>query len=263
MTDSFTGPHSSPWHRAVALDNEILRTQVGSGLHGVTIAGTDDRDEMGVCIEPPDCVLGLNRFEQHIFRTQPEGRRSGAGDLDLIVYGLRKFATLAAGGNPTILLPLFAPESEIVSVTEAGSSLRSARAMFLSREAGQRFLGYLRSQRERMETNSGRTNRPELVEKYGVDVKFAYHALRLAIQGEELMSSATITLPMARAHREHLLSVRTGGFSRDEILAELDEREQILIRAIASSALPERPDRDRINRWLVDAHRDWWSGRGW
>lgn len=263
MTDSFTGPHSSPWHRGIALDNEILRTQVGSGLHGVTVAGTDDRDEMGVCIEPPDCVLGLNRFEQYIFRTQPEGQRSGAGDLDLIVYGLRKFASLAALGNPTILLPLFAPESEIVAITDAGRSLRAEREMFLSREAGERFLGYLRSQRERMTADSGRTNRPELIEKYGVDVKFAYHALRLAIQGEELMSSATITLPMAAPYRKHLLAVRTGGFSKGEIIAELEEREQVLIRAIAASPLPERPDGDRINRWLVDAHRQWWSGRGW
>jgi uncharacterized protein len=79
MNDAFTGPQTTPWHEQVAVGNEILRTQVGSGLHGVTIAGTDDRDEMGVCIEPPDCVIGLNQFVQYIFRTQPEGRRSGAG----------------------------------------------------------------------------------------------------------------------------------------------------------------------------------------
>ena len=103
---------------------------------------------MGVCIEPPDCVIGLNQFDQYIFRTQPEGHRSGAGDLDLIVYSLRKFATLAAAGNPTILMPLFAPESEIVVINEAGRELRDVREIFLSRLAGERFLGYLSSQRE-------------------------------------------------------------------------------------------------------------------
>ena len=79
MGESFTGPHTSPWHERIVAEHEILRTQVGSGLHGVTIAGTDDRDEMGVCIEPPECVVGLNEFEQYIFRTQPEGQpvRSG------------------------------------------------------------------------------------------------------------------------------------------------------------------------------------------
>lgn len=259
MSDVFTGPHSTPWHARVALDNEILRTQVGSGLHGVTVAGTDDRDEMGICIEPPDCALGLNRFEQYIFRTQPEGHRSGAGDLDLTVYSARKFAALAAAGNPTVLLPLFAPDAEIVSITSAGESLRAHRAMFLSRRAGERFLGYLRSQRERMAEDSPRTNRAELVEKFGVDVKFAYHALRLAIQGAELMTTGTITLPMAATHREHLLAVRTGEYTKDEIIAELDEREQTLIRATETCDLPEGPDTDAINAWLVDAHLSWWA----
>jgi uncharacterized protein len=262
MGEEFTGPHTTPWHRRIAVDNEILRTQVGSGLHGVTVAGTDDRDEMGVCIEPPESALGLNRFEQYIFRTQPEGHRSGAGDLDLIVYSLRKFASLAAAGNPTVLLPLFAPDSEVVVATDIGDRLRRDRGMFLSRQAGMRFLGYLRSQRERMAADSRRTNRPELIERYGVDVKFAYHALRLAIQGAELMEAGTITLPMPDADRRHLLDVRTGGLTKERIIAELDEREQGLIDAIEVSALPDRPDDDAINAWLIDAHREWWAIRG-
>ena len=36
-------------------------------------------------------------------RTQPEGVRSGPGDLDLIVYSLRKWMRLALTGNPTVL----------------------------------------------------------------------------------------------------------------------------------------------------------------
>ena len=68
----FTGPHTTPWHERIAVGNEILRTQVGSGLHGVTIAGTDDRDEMGVCIEPPDCVIGLNSSTSTSFVGNPK-----------------------------------------------------------------------------------------------------------------------------------------------------------------------------------------------
>jgi len=263
MGEQFTGPHTTPWHERIATENEILRTQVGSGLHGVTIAGTDDRDEMGVCIEPPECVVGLKSFEQYIFRTQPEGHRSGFGDLDLIVYSLRKFATLAAAGNPTILMPLFAPESEIVVINEAGRDLRDVREIFLSRQAGERFLGYLRSQRGKMAGGSGHTNRPELIEKYGFDSKHAYHSLRLAIQGAELMDTGSITLPMTDEHREYLLSVRTGGYTKDEVAAQLDDRERALIRATERSDLPEAPDYDVINTWLVRTHRAWWDSNGW
>ena len=34
----------------------ILRATVGSTAHGLHLAGTDDRDEMGICIEPPASV---------------------------------------------------------------------------------------------------------------------------------------------------------------------------------------------------------------
>lgn len=79
----------------------------------------------GVCIEPPEYVIGLQRFEQYIYRTQPEGVRSGPGDLDLIVYSLRKWLRLALAGNPTILLPLFVPTDHLVSCGPLGSGPRS------------------------------------------------------------------------------------------------------------------------------------------
>jgi hypothetical protein len=49
--------------RDIAEDGLIIRTLVGSTIHGLVLDGTDDRDEMGVCIEPPDYVAGLKRFE--------------------------------------------------------------------------------------------------------------------------------------------------------------------------------------------------------
>lgn len=48
--------------RGAALAGEILRTVVGSGVHGIAIPGTDDHDEMGVYIEPPEVVLGINAW---------------------------------------------------------------------------------------------------------------------------------------------------------------------------------------------------------
>ena len=64
-------------HRAVAEPNTVLLGLVGSTVHGVTVDSADDRDEMGICIEPPEYVAGLRRFEQWVYRTQPEGARSG------------------------------------------------------------------------------------------------------------------------------------------------------------------------------------------
>src|SRR5246127_3985489 len=93
--------------RSVAEPNTILLGLVGSTVHGVTVDSADDRDEMGICIEPPEYVAGLRVFEHWVFRTQPEGVPSGPGDLDLTIYGLRKYCRLALKGSPTVLLLLF------------------------------------------------------------------------------------------------------------------------------------------------------------
>ncbi len=47
--------HTEYGNRDVAMSGEILRTVVGSGVHGIAIEGTDDHDEMGVFVEPPRC----------------------------------------------------------------------------------------------------------------------------------------------------------------------------------------------------------------
>jgi hypothetical protein len=92
--------------------------------------------------------------------------------------------------------------------------------------------------------------------------KHAYHSLRLAIQGTELMDTGSITLPMTAENREYLLAVRTGGYTKDEVVAQLDHREQALIRATERSGLPDAPDCEAIDAWLVRTHRVWWAGKG-
>jgi hypothetical protein len=44
----------------------ILRVQVGSGVHGTSIAGQDDRDEMGICLESWPFVTGLGRVSSGV-----------------------------------------------------------------------------------------------------------------------------------------------------------------------------------------------------
>jgi len=57
--------------REIATANEILRGVVGSTTHGTAIDGQDDRDEMGVFVEPPEDVCGLAPCEHYIHRDKP------------------------------------------------------------------------------------------------------------------------------------------------------------------------------------------------
>lgn len=142
-------PNVSVGDREVALRGTILRGEVGSGAHGMAIAGTDDRDEMGVYVEREDQVLGLAPSAGHyVSRTQREGVRSGPGDLDLVLYALRKFLRLATAGHPTILTVLYLPDYEVLD--QRGEQLLATREAIVSRRAGRRYLGYLEGQRERV-----------------------------------------------------------------------------------------------------------------
>jgi hypothetical protein len=251
----------------------ILKAIVGSKAHGVNIPGTDDTDQMGVCIEPREYVIGLQRFEQYVFRTRDEGERSGPGDLDQTIYSLRKYCKLALAGNPTILLLLF---SQPIVSTSIGDLLQQQRPHFWSKRAGRAFLGYMTEQKRLLtgeKTNGhgrrGGAKRPELIERYGFDTKFAGHIIRLGYQGVEYMTDGVITLPMKPGAREHVLDVRNGKEPLDKVLQAAESLEQWLAAlvygavdsVIKQSKAPEEPDVAAIDRFLIEAYTAHWDKR--
>jgi len=262
-----TRPQTEYGDRDAALGGEILRTVVGSGVHGIAIAGTDDHDEMGVFVPPAEHLLGTERVVPHyVHRTQPEGHRSGPGDTDLVLYSLRKFLRLATKGNPTALLPLYAPADAIIVRTPLGDELRDLAPSVLSRHAARRFLGYLNGQRDRM-LGRGRVgrlpNRPELVARYGYDVKYASHALRLAYEGLEVVRDGRLTLPMPATEREHVLAVKRGDVpAQADVLRDIATIEAEIQDRLDTgrTPLPEDADLATIAAWSVSAHRRHW---GW
>jgi len=243
----------------IAVDGCILRGLVGSTVHGLSNAGTDDRDEMGVCVEPPEYVLGLRHFEHCVARTQPEGLPSGPGDVDLTVYGLRKFCSLAAKGSPTVLLLFFVRGGDVLEQTELGRELQALASAFLSQRTARAFLGYVEAQARGLRGERHATRTRELSSAYGYDTKYAMHAMRIAHQGLELFESGVISLPMPEPTRSRLRDVRAGAVPLPEVLSEIDELSARLEQASKPSSLPPGPDNDRINAFLTDAHPRAWA----
>ena len=233
---------------------------------------------MGICLEPPAFVTGLARvprgidgmsevefeqFQRHTVWDKPGGlaNRSGAGDLDVVVYSARKWCRLALAGNPTILLALFVPDEEVVHRDRYGVELVDHADRFVSRLAAERFLGYLQSQKAAMTGRVGaHTNRPELVAEHGYDTKFAMHALRLGIQGVELLTTGRITLPVPEPTRTYLRRIRHGEVSLDEVLGEVGAAEARLVGLRDGSDLPPEPDRRWVDEWLHRSHLSFWAG---
>lgn len=252
--------------KRIATENEILRCVVGSQLHGLNVPGQDDLDLMGVAIEPPETTVGLGQFDHWQYRTAAEGQRSGPGDIDLTIYSLRKYVGLAVKGNPTILLPLFAPDDKLTVRTPWGLRLREMAPDIVSRQAGRRFLGYLDAQLERVQGRGKRNRvpkRPELIAAHGYDVKFAAHALRLGLQGLELMATGRVELPMSETQRSLCLTVRKGELRYENAVTWITEVRAALTRALdnGDSPLPERPNLESIQDFLIDAHRSYWRER--
>lgn len=245
--------------REIAAENTILLATVGSTAHGLALEGTDDHDEMGICLEPASHVIGLQLFEQDVFRSKPQGVRSEHGDTDRTVYSARKFCRLALNGNPSILTLLYAPDRIICD--QYGESLLEIRSAFSARRAGKAFLGYMTQQRQRLLGERGQMNvkRPELVERYGFDTKYAMHMLRLGCQGVEFLETGGLTLPMADPERSKIMAVRMGEIELNEILTWAGELERRVEDLLMTSPLPEQPDYDAVNNWLEGAYRGWWG----
>ena len=246
---------------------EILRCEVGSTALGINLPGAADFDMMGVAVETPDSILSISpSFEQSITRTAEERDGKNApskpGDTDIVIYSLRKFARLAARGNPSILLLLFAP---IITADMWGLCLREHKEIFISREAGQSFLGYLRAQKERLlgERGGMKVTRSEIVAKYGYDVKYAAHAIRLGYQGHELLSTGNMTVPIPEPMRSFLLRVRNGIFSLRVIVAEIEHWENQLLKDMKQAELPPHAHTEKINDLLFRIHGEVWGYEGW
>jgi hypothetical protein len=250
--------------RDIALYNQILRVEVGSTLHGTGLPGHEDRDEMGICIQPPSHLIGLNTFEHYEYRSAGQGNRSQPGDLDLIVYSLRKYVSLAKQGNPSILLTLFVPEEKIIRKDTTGTELMNRASWFHSKKAAARYLGYIQSQKLALtgERKSGIPKRPELIEAYGFDTKYAMHAVRLGFQGIEFLSDAHITLPMKNPEGDLCRAIRRGEVKFETILGLIDSLEERLQELRDDPKIPSEPCHEAIDDWLINAHLRHWSMRG-
>jgi predicted nucleotidyltransferase len=241
---------------------EIIRAEVGSTIHGVGKPGHEDRDEMGVCIEDASHVIGLENFEQYIYRTAKErtgkqDAKSLPGDLDLTVYSLRKYLRLAVKGNPSVLLLLYVPEDRLVVQSALGKELQALAPSIAARSAGTQFLGFLTAQKQRLLKERGTSHVPN---RSDGGAKYAAHMLRLGYQGIEFLTTGRITLPMPEPEREIVYRCKMGEMDYNQVLNSVGQMEYELRDLLTTSPLQETPDREVVNDFLVSAYTRRWDG---
>jgi hypothetical protein len=87
------------------------------------------------------------------------------------------------------------------------------------------------------------------------------HALRLGLQGAELLATGRITLPVPEPDRAYLRSVRRGERPLAEVLDAITAAQQRLAALRDSPAIPAQPDRAWTDDWLHRSYTSFWASQ--
>lgn len=235
----------------------LIMTYIGgSQAHGAKLGGTDDTDWFGIFVEDSEHALGLDKTEHFVTTTGGKIGGNGPQDVDVCLYSLRKWAGLAAKGNPSSLHFLFAP---LHSCLDSWDYVRRHSDSFLSRGHVRPFLGFADDQMKRLFGEKGQKNvhRAADEEKYGYDTKYAMHVIRLYGEAKELMETGRITLP--RPNKDLLIDIRAGKYKLSDIRTMGRELEVEALQASDRSPLPAMTNRPAISKILSDVYQDFWE----
>ncbi|MFG1604582.1 DNA polymerase beta superfamily protein [Actinoplanes sp. NPDC049265] len=207
-------------------EHTILSVVVGSrayGLHGPA----SDHDRRGVFAAPTRLFWRLDKPPTHL-----DGPRD-----EEFSWEVERFCALAEQANPTVLEVLWSPLVE--TVTEDGRALLDARRAFLSRRVAETYGNYARDQLARVRARRERTGETNL--------KQAMHMIRLLLAGAHVLRTGDILVEVSQL-RDRLLAVRDGSAPWEGWAAELTADLEV---AAAETRLPDRPDRETIDRVLI------------
>ncbi len=212
----------------------IYRCVVGSRAYGLD-TDASDTDRRGIYLAPADLHWSLFGA--------PEQFEDNTGQW--CVWELQKFLIMALKANPNILECLWSPLVE--KTTPLGEELLAMRGCFLSQMIFQTFNGYALSQFKKIEQD--RRNHGE------VRWKHAMHLLRLLLTGAATLREGEVPVRV-EAQRDRLLAVKCGEIPWPEVDAWRQQLHRDFEHALAETKLPERPDYEAANGFLVKARKE-------
>jgi predicted nucleotidyltransferase len=211
----------------------IYRCVIGSRAYGLETEGSDV-DRRGFYLPPAERHWSLHGVPEQLENAETQE----------CYWELGKFLDLALRANPNVLECLYTPIVE--HATPLARELLSMRGVFLSKLAYQTFNGYVLSQFKKLEQ--------DVRSKGQIRWKHVMHMLRLLLSGVGLLREGELPVNVGM-NRIKLLSIREGEmpwafveYWRQDLHRQLDE-------AYRSTALPDRPDYEAANRFLIKARR--------
>ena len=110
----------------------------------------------------------------------------------------------------------------------------------------QTYSGYVASQFKKMQTDIRNQGR--------VKWKHIMHLIRLLLSGTHVLREGMVSVD-AGEYRERLLTIKRGEMPFAEADSWREQLQRNFEAEFKTTALPERPDYERVNRFLIDARR--------
>lgn len=228
----------------------------------------DDIDLIGGVVAPENCYLGLKSWGSR-------GTKEIKTKYDCVFYEIKKLISLLLQGNPNVLSLLWLNQEHILHMDESFASLWCNRSWFVGKHIYKPFAGYASSQLARMESSTAELkargmhpnhkgffyDRPEnlcylgekrkrLVLKHGYDTKNAAHLIRLLRMCVEFLENGYLRV-YRKKDRTELLNIKKGRYSLEKVKSMAYDLFQEAKDAYENSKLPEGPNYDKVEAWLV------------
>lgn len=243
-------------------NNVLFGAITGSYAYGVT-DNTSDVDIYGIVMPPlsdmfPHIdgeIVGFGNNQKRFQQYQQHHINHKNKEYDITFFNIVKFFQLAIENNPNIVDLLFIPQHCVLHATQPSNKIINKKELFLHKGLYSKFVGYASSQNAKMKSFSNKTNpkRKESIEKYGYDVKFAYHNIRLLTEAEQLLAENKIDFSK---NSDMLKSIRRGEWSLHQIdtwtQSQLTHLQQLKVK----SDLPDKPQYDTVKEILIEIIED-------
>jgi len=211
----------------------IYRCVIGSRAYGLEEDGSDT-DRRGIYLPTATSHWSLYGV--------PEQLEDDA--TQEVYWELQKFVSLALKANPNILECLYSPVVE--TATPLALELLEMRHCFLSKLVFQTYSGYTTSQFRKMQA--------DIRNQGQVKWKHVMHLIRLLISGINVLREGVVSVRVDE-HRDQLLAIRRGEIAWDETEAWRLKLQNEFREAFDDTSLPDRPDYERADAFLIKARR--------
>lgn len=248
-------------------DNLVLETIMGSHAYGCNTE-TSDFDILGVFMDRPidiypqnhGLILGFDqipKFERKEIKGAdkriilPNGRECEAEWHSLTHF----FYLTGLKGSIPLIECLFTKRNFVAQGSDIGWTLRDNRKLFLSARTFHSFKGYAAGQLHRIRNGyttkkSDNSTRQIYLDKFGYDVKMAYHLLRLLDEIEQIVVLNDIDLQRSRETCIQMRNGEWGSFDRLEkyFNTKIEDVESLLLK----SKLPMQPRVEELHQLLAN-----------